>query len=91
MTRFKKEMMKRFPWAFEERYDDESTGAYVIEDEALVVFYHPSIVEVIRILTNGQEEEVTNDYPQISAPYLVKLCDGDIERAKQILKSQPSF
>lgn len=90
MTRFKKEMMRRFPGAFCENEDGESC-AYVVEEDALVVFSSPSIVTVLRFLQNGKQKEVTNDYPRISAPYLVYLCGGDEERAKQILKQNSHF
>lgn len=90
MTRFKKEMIMRFSGAFCEDETGEC-GAYVIEEEALIVFYNPSIVIVLRFLRNGKQRDVTNDYPRISAPYLVHLCGGDEERAKQILKSNNHF
>lgn len=86
MTRFKKEMKKHFRNAFLESADGEC-GAYCIAEKALVIFYHPSIVTVLQVLRNGKQKEVTNEYPEISAPYLVHLCGGDVEEAKRILKS----
>ena len=86
MTRFKKEMGKRFPAILMDE-DESGIGAYVIEEEALIVFHHPGLVTVLRFLQNGKQRDVTDDYPLISAPYLVMLCQGDVEMAKRILKS----
>lgn len=88
MTRFQKEMRKRFPGI---SFDEDMYGnkdAYVIEEHALIVFCHPSIITVLRFERNGKQTEVTDDYPRISAPYLVLLCNGDEEHAKRILKAQ---
>lgn len=85
MTRFKKEMMKLFPYSFKED-ENGDCEAYVIESEALVVFQNPCLCVILRILPNGKQKEVTDDYPSISAPYLVHLCGGDENRARQILK-----
>ena len=87
MTRFKKEMAARFPYALRES-DDGEAGAYVIEEEALIVFYNPSLCTVLRFLRNGKQKEVTADYPRISAPYLVHLLGGDEDRAREILRGQ---
>ena len=86
MTRFKKEMGKRFPAILMDE-DESGIGAYVIEEEALIVFHHPGLVTVLRFLQNGKQRDVTDDYPLISAPYLVHLCGGDVEMAKRIIKS----
>jgi len=86
MTRFKKEMMVKFPKADWDGMTD--TEVYVVEEEALVVFSHPSIVTVLRVLANGKQREVTEDYPRISAPYLVHLCGGDEDKAREILRKQ---
>ena len=86
MTRFKKEMIKRFS-AMTWEDDTGDIGAYVIEEKALIVFYHPCIVTVLQFLRNGKQKEVTNDFPEISAPYLLHLCNGDREKAIAILKS----
>ena len=91
MTRFEKEMRKRFPGI---SFDADIYGekqAFCIAENALVVFCSPGLTEVIQFLQNGKERDVTNDYPRISAPYLVLLCGGDEEHAKRILKSQPRF
>jgi hypothetical protein len=88
MTRFEKEMRKHFSRiSFDaDIYGEKS--AYCIAEKALVVFCHPSIITVLRFERNGKQTEVTNDYPRISAPYLVLLCGGDEEHAKRILKAQ---
>ena len=87
MTRFQKEMRKKFPHvSFDEDYKGDKQ-AYVIEEKALVVFCHPSIVTVLQVQRNGKQKEVTNDFPRISNPYLVHLCGGNEEEAKRILES----
>ena len=81
-------MRKRFPGV---SFDEDIYGnkeAFVVEEEALIVFSSPMMVEVLQFLRNGKQREVTDDYPEISAPYLVHLCGGDIEEAKRILRSQ---
>lgn len=86
MTRFAKEMKKRFSSSF----STDETGekcAYCVESDALVVFCCPSLVTVLQFQRNGKQKDVTEDYPQLSAPYLVYLCGGDTEKAKEILKS----
>ena len=86
MTRFAKEMKKRFPYAFcEDPYTGEKSG-YVIEEEALVVFCHPSMTIVLRFLRDGKNIEVSDEYPRLSAPYLVYLCGGNEAEATRILK-----
>lgn len=87
MTRFQKEMRKRFPGV---SFDEDIYGnkeAFVVEEEALIVFPSPMMVEVLQFQRNGKQKDVSDDYPRISAPYLVHLCGGDVERAKRILKS----
>lgn len=85
MTRFKKEMMKRFA---KSHWDSEDEcGAYVIEEKALVVFYNPGLTTVLQFLRNGKQKELPEwEMPEITSPYLVYLCGGDIERARQIIK-----
>ena len=87
MTRFEKEMRKHFPHVSFDENDAGEKSAYCIAEKALVVFCHPSIVTVLRFERNGKQTEVTNDYPRISAPYLVLLCNGDENEARRILKS----
>ena len=91
MTRFDKEMRKHFAKAFQPRPDQDETGAYCVPENALIVFYSPSLVTILEYQRDGKQREVTNDYPRISAPYLVYLCGGDEEKAKQILKEQSKF
>lgn len=86
MTRFKKEMKTRFSWLNEIDENGETRG-YTIDEKALIVFCHPSITIIYQFTRDGREIEVTDNYPEISAPYLVYLCGGDIDRAKNILKS----
>lgn len=91
MTRFKKEMAKRFPILLNDD-DMQETHAYTVDRLALIVFDHPSIITILQFLPNGKQREVPEwEYPEISAPYLVHLCGGDVERAREIIKKQPSF
>lgn len=88
MTRFEKEMRRHFPGV---SFDADIYGekqAFTIAEDALVVFSSPGLVEVLQFQRNGKQIDVSDDYPRISAPYLVHLCGGDVERAKSILKSQ---
>ena len=88
MTRFEKEMRKRFPGI---SFDADMYGnkeAFCVSEDALVVFCSPGLVEVIQFLQNGKERDVSTEYPRLSAPYLVYLCGGDEEHAKRILRSQ---
>lgn len=89
MTRFEKEMRKRFPGISFDENDVGEKDAYCIPEKALVVFCHPSLVTVLRFERNGKQTEVTSDYPRISAPYLVFLCNGDEDHARRIMKSCP--
>ena len=88
MTRFQKEMRKRFPGISFDENDIGEKAAYCIPEKALVVFCSPMLITVLRFERNGKQTEVTDDYPRISAPYLVLLCGGDEEHAKRILKAQ---
>ena len=87
MTRFEKEMRKRFPVISFDENDIGEKAAYCIPEKALVVFCSPMLTTVLRFERNGKQTDVTNDYPRISAPYLVLLCNGDEEQASRILKS----
>lgn len=87
MTRFEKEMRKHFPRVSFDENERGEKSAYCIAEKALVVFCHPSIVTVLRFERNGKQTEVTDDYPRISAPYLVLLCNGDEDEARRILQS----
>ncbi len=87
MTRFTKEMKKRFSAAFSAQDETGDTGAYCVESNALIVFYSPSLVTVLQFQRNGKQRDVTDDYPRISAPYLVALCGGDEDKAREILKA----
>ena len=86
MTKFTKEMRRRFSAAFVEDETGE-TGAYCVESDALIVFYSPTLVTVLQFQRNGKQRDVTDDFPRISAPYLVALCGGDEDKAREILKS----
>lgn len=86
MTRFAKEMKKRFSAEFSAQDETGETGAYCVESDALVVFYSPSLVTVLQFQRNGKQRDVTDDYPRISAPYLVYLCGGNEAEATRILK-----
>ena len=86
MTRFEKEMRKRFPGVSFDENDMGEKDAYCIPEKALVVFCSPMLTTVLRFERNGKHTEVTNDYPRISAPYLVHLYNGNEEKAKHILK-----
>ena len=87
MTRFTKEMKRRFPAAFARNSETGETGVYCVESEALIVFYSPTLTTVLKFLRNGKQRDVTDDFPEISAPYLIMLCNGDIDKAKEILNS----
>lgn len=87
MNRFEKEMRKRFRLAFADRDGDGETGAYTIPEKALIVFYSPQLTIVLEYQRNGKQRDVTNDYPRLSAPYLVYLCGGDENKAREILES----
>lgn len=91
MTRFTKEMKKRFSAAFSAQDETGEKSVYCVESEALIVFSSPQLITVLQFQRNGKQRDVTNEYPRLSAPYLVYLCRGDEERAKQILKSGGSF
>ena len=89
MNRFQKEMRKRVPCV---SFDADMYGnkeAFCREEDALVIIPYPGITEIMRFNRDGTFTDLDeDDYPEISAPYLVHLCGGDIERAKRILKSQ---
>lgn len=85
MTRFKKEMQKHFP-GIDWQGERGETSAFCVPEKALVVFDHPALVVVLEFQRNGKQREVTSDYPEYSAPYLVYLCGGDKDRAREILK-----
>lgn len=91
MTRFTKEMVKKFHGAAFCEDDFGEKSAFCVESESLVVLCHPSLIIVLRIGRDGSAEDVTEDFPQYSAPYLVHLCGGDLEQAREILKSNYHF
>lgn len=86
MTRFKKEMIKRFDFPFDAEENIDENGAYCIEKEALIVCYSPGLILVYQFDRAGNVIDVSNDYPQITHKYLVILCNGDTEKAKEIIK-----
>ena len=93
MNRFQKEMRKRFP---EISFDEDIYGnkeCYCREEDALLIFPHPGITGIVQFGRDGMLTELDeDDYPEISAPYLVHLCGGDVEKAKRILKYRvPQF
>lgn len=91
MNRFEKEMRKHFPGI---SFDEDMYGnkdAYCIAEKALIVFTSPGLIEVLQFLPNGKQKDVSDDYPEISAPYLVHLYGGNIEKAKSVLKARPHF
>lgn len=86
MTRFKKEMAKRFPSLLDVHADpSDETETYVIEEKAFVVLSHPSIVICYQVERSGELTDVSDDHPEITSPYLCQLC-GSVEKARQILQ-----
>lgn len=86
MTRFRKEMEKRLPCIVWDS-DDGSYGAYTVEEEALVVSYTPCLTVIRKVDRSGRVEELPEwERPEITSPYLVVLCGGDVDRAREIIK-----
>lgn len=91
MTRFEKYARALFPRiSFDEDMYGEK-GAYCIPEKAIIVFCSAQLITVLRLERNGKQTDVSNDFPEISAPYLVYLCNGDTARASEILRSASIF
>ena len=91
MTRFDKYARALFPLiSFDENMYGEKQ-AFCIPEKALIVFCSAQLTTVLRIKRNGKQRDVSALFPEYSVPYLVYLCGGDIERAREILQRQSHF
>ena len=91
MTRFEKYARALFPRVSFDENDIGEKGAYCIPEKALIVFCSAQLITVLRLERNGKQRDASNDFPEISAPYLVHLCNGDTARASEILRSTGIF
>ena len=92
MTRFKKEMRARFPKLFVEDPTGES-GAGVRDEKAWIITWSDPIgTWLYQFSRSGELIDIPEwQEPQITNPYLVYLCDGDIDQARAILKSNSLY
>lgn len=89
MTRFRKEIKKRYPGFFGKEKETGEELTFTVDREALIVTDFPSICFLHRFTRDGKLEEVEEyEYPEITSAFLVHLCGGDVEEARRILKSQ---
>ena len=91
MTRFDKYARALFPRVSFDENDIGEKGAFCVPEKALVVFCSAQLVTVLHIERNGKQRDVSALFPEYSAPYLVYLCGGNIDRAREILQSNSHF
>lgn len=91
MTRFDKYARALFPRVSFDENDVGEKEAFCIPEKALIVFCSAQLTTVLHIERNGKQREVSDLFPEYSAPYLVYLCGGDIDHAREILQSKSRF
>ena len=67
--------------------EDGEIGAYTVDQDGLIVMFHPSIVLCYQFNRDGSLRQMADwERPEITSPFLCFLCDGNIENAREIIK-----